>query len=106
MVTRSVMGILSDLGGEISVPATDVSSGATKPSLGLVGGETRPVVVVHATPKSPKSPYVEVSYRSSSFWIDDSDFDSKYALTVVRDLMALAEIPDTSHAPVLTVPAN
>jgi hypothetical protein len=39
-------------------------------------------------------------------WIDDADFDSKYALTVVQDLMALAEVPDTSHTPVVTVPAH
>jgi hypothetical protein len=47
-----------------------------------------------------------MSYRGSRFWIDDMDFDSKYALTVVQDLMALAEETDTSHAPVVTVPAN
>lgn len=29
-----------------------------------------------------------------------------YALTVVQDLMALAEVTDTSHAPIVTVPAN
>jgi hypothetical protein len=47
-----------------------------------------------------------VRYRDSHFWIDDADFDSKYALTVVQDLMALAEETDVSHAPIVTVPAN
>jgi hypothetical protein len=50
--------------------------------------------------------YAAVRYRSSRFWIDDSDFDSKYALTVVQDLMALAEETDVSHAPIVTVPAS
>lgn len=106
VVTRSVLSILTDLGGEIAVPDEDIRSGATRPSIGLVGGEARPTIIVHATPKAPGNAYALVGYRSNKFWIDDADFDSKYALTVVQDLMALAEVPDTSHTPVVTVPAH
>jgi len=72
----------------------------------LGGGETRPIVLIHAGKKIQGSVHSAVSYRGSRFWIDDADFDSKYALTVVHDLMALAEQTDTSHAPLVTVPAN
>ena len=106
IVTRSVLGILSDLGAEIEVLTADVDSGATKPAVQLVGGETRPIVLIHAGKKIQGPVYSAVSYRGSRFWIDDADFDSKYALTVVQDLMALSEETDTSHAPVVTVPAN
>jgi hypothetical protein len=106
VVTRSVLSILTDLGGEIAVPAEDIRSGATRPSIGLVGGEARPTIIVHASAKAPGNAYARVGYRSNQFWIDDADFDSKCALTVVQDLMALAEVPDTSHAPVVTVPAH
>lgn len=106
VITRSVLAILSDLGAEIAVPASDVSSGATQPTVGLVGGETRPILVVHAGNKRPTDVYAAIGYRSLQYWIEDSDFDSKYALTVVQNLMALAEVTDTSHAPVVTVPAN
>jgi hypothetical protein len=106
IVTRSVLGILSDLGAEIEVLVADVDSGATKPAVKLVGGETRPIVLIHAGKKIQGPVYSVVSYRGSRFWIDDADFDSKYALTVVQDLMALSEETDTSHAPVVTVPAN
>lgn len=81
-------------------------SGATQPSIGLTGGETRPIMVIHAGNKFPREVYAGIEYRASSFWIDDTDFDSKYALTVVQNLMALAEVTDTSHSPVVTVPAN
>jgi hypothetical protein len=101
-----VLAILSDLGAEIAVPPSDVSSGATQPTVGLVGGETRPILIVHAGNKRPPDVYATIGYRSLQYWIDDSDFDSKYALTVVQNLMALAEVTDTSHAPVVTVPAN
>lgn len=72
----------------------------------LVGGEARPAVAVHAAARAPRNCYVAIGYRTTAFWIDDADFDSKYALTIVQELMALAEVPDTTHAPVVTVPAN
>lgn len=106
VVTRSVLGILSSLGAEIRVPGEDVDRGATQPAIQLVGNETRPVILIHAARKVSGSAYAVVNYHQERFWIDDNDFDSKYALTVVQELMALAEITDTSHAPVVTVPAN
>jgi hypothetical protein len=104
--TRSMLAILSDLGAEIPVPERDVASGATQPSIGLVGPEKRPIMIIHTGKRVGADAYASVAYRASQFWIDDTDFDSKYALTVVQDLMALAEITDTSHAPVVTVPAG
>jgi hypothetical protein len=106
IITRSILAILSDLGAEIAVPSTQIASGSTKPTVQLVGGETRPTVIVHVSEKPPPTVYTAVNYRSQQYWIDDTDFDSKYALTVVQNLMALAEVTDTSHAPVVTVPAN
>jgi hypothetical protein len=106
VTTRSVLAILSDLSAEISVPRADVRSGATKPSLPLVGGETRPIIVVHVGKHAPASAYSALTYRTSQFWIDDSDFDSKYALSVVQNVMALATITDFSRAPLVTVPAG
>jgi hypothetical protein len=106
IATRSVLAILSDLGAEIAVPDSDLKSGATKPAIALLGGETRPIVVVHSGLIAPLHNYTAVDYGSSKFWIEDSDFDSKYALSLVQDLMALAEVTDTSHAPVVTIPAS
>jgi hypothetical protein len=106
IATRSVLAILSDLGAEIAVPDSDLKSGATKPAIALLGGETRPIVMVHSGLIAPLHNYTAVDYSSSKFWIEASDFDSKYALSLVQDLMALAEVTDTSHAPVVTIPAN
>ncbi len=106
MLTRSVLAILSDLGAEIAVPDSDVQTGATTPTIGLAAGATRPIMVVHASKRATGHPYAAIGYRSSQFWIADADFDSKYALTVVQDVMALAEVTDTSRAPIVTVPAN
>lgn len=106
MVTRSVLSILSNLGAQIEVPDADVKSGATIPTVALVGGETRPTVVVRTGEKSPADAYVAVDYRGHAYWIQQSDFDSKYALTVVQNLMALAQASQDVKTPVITVPAS
>ncbi|MGH8149738.1 MAG: hypothetical protein ACRETB_07190 [Steroidobacteraceae bacterium] len=106
VATRSVLAILSDVSAQISVPRADVRLGATKPSVPLVGGETRPVIVVHAGKRVPATAYLSVTYRGTHLLIDDSDFDSKDALSVVQNVMALATITDFSRAPLVTVPAG
>jgi hypothetical protein len=106
MVTRSVLAILSNLGAQIEVPAEEISDGATKPTIELVGGEERPTIIVHFGKSAPTSAYVSVAYRGLQYWIERDDFDSKYAFTVVQDVMALAEVTDTTKAPVVTIPAN
>ncbi|MBW8833665.1 MAG: hypothetical protein JF605_00595, partial [Burkholderia sp.] len=106
MVTRSVLGILTDLGAQAQVPAERISDGSTKPTVGLIGGETRPTIVIHSGKTAPENAYVMIPYGASSYWVDRNDFDSKYAFTVVQNLMALAEADTSSKAPVVTIPAN
>ena len=105
VMTRSLLAILTDLSAEIDIPAEDVASGATQPAVRLVGGETRPVLLIHSG-KPPRDAYASIRYRSHQFWIANTDFDTKYALTVVQSLEALAQVSDNSHAPLVTVPAR
>ncbi|WP_109480810.1 hypothetical protein [Paraburkholderia sp. C35] len=106
ILTRSVLGILTDLGAQVQVPDDTISNGATKATVTLVGGETRPTIIVKNGSKPPADAYVSVRYGAATYWVDRSDFDSKYAFTVVQNLMALAEADTNSKAPVVTIPAN
>jgi hypothetical protein len=106
MITRSVLAILSDLGAEIAVPSEKILSGATRPTLKLVDGEDRPIIIVQAGKKAPPDSYVEIDYGDSQYWISNDDFESKYAFTIVQDIMALSEVNEASKAPVLTIPAG
>jgi hypothetical protein len=106
MLTRSVLAILTNLGAQIEVPDAKVRNGSTKPTVTLIGGETRPTIVVHADAKTPPAAYVAIRYESSIYWVGRDDFDSKYAFTVVQNLMALAEADTSSKAPIVTIPAN
>ncbi|MPW21456.1 hypothetical protein GCT13_32450 [Paraburkholderia sp. CNPSo 3157] len=106
MLTRSVLGILTDLGAQVHVPDQKIEDGSTKPTVTLVGGETRPTIIVQNGDKPPADAYAVVRYGPSTYWVDRSDFDSKYAFTVVQNLMALAEAETSSKAPIVTIPAN
>jgi hypothetical protein len=106
MVTRSVLGILSNLGAQIAVPAEDIRSGATTPTVRLIGGETRPTVIVHVGQAAPPDAYVSVPYGKAVYWVEATDFDSKYAFTVVQTLMALAQANQDTKAPIVTIPAS
>ena len=106
VTTRSVLAILSSLGAQIAVPPENIANGATKPTLGLVGGEERPTIVVRYSRNAPSTCYVAIAYGGLQYWIEGNDFDSKYAFTVVQDVMALAETADNSKGPVVTIPAN
>jgi hypothetical protein len=106
LLTRSVLGILTDLGAQIDVPSSSVASGATKPTVGLTGGETRATIVVRSGAEAPADAYVAIPYAGTNYWVDRNDFDSKYAFTVVQDLMALAEADTSAKAPIVTIPAN
>ena len=106
MVTRSVLGILSDLGAQAQVPVERINDGSTKATVGLIGGETRPTIIIHSGKAAPDNAYVSIAYGPSVYWVERNDFDSKYAFTVVQNLMALAEADTSSKAPVVTIPAN
>ena len=106
MVTRSVLGILTDLGAQVSVPEELVAHGSTKPTIGLIGVETRPTIIVNVGKKAPEDAYIDIQYGPSQYWIDRRDFDSKYAFTIVQMLMALAETNQDAKTPIVTIPAG
>jgi len=106
VVTRSILGILSNLGAQIDVRPADIASGATRPTVRLIGGETRPTVIVHVGERPPPDAYVSIEYEGQHYWIERTDFDSKYAFTVLQNLIALAEANGNTKAPIVTIPAG
>ncbi len=105
ILTRSMLSVLNQLGSQIEVPLVDVADGRTMQTIGNVGIEHRPVVVVHSGPSAPADAFTAIEYHHTWFWITDDDFDSKVAFTTVQILLALAT---TSKNPgtVITIPAG
>lgn len=105
ILTRSMLAMLTQLSYEMQVPESDVRLGRTPPTIGQVGIEGRPEVVIHTAEQGPDNSYASVRYKGRSYWIDDNDFRSKEAFTMVQVLSALAA---TSHGAgaVVTIPAG
>ncbi len=105
ILTRSMLSVLNQIGSQIEVPAADVAHGRTMRTIGNVGIEHRPVVVVHSGPSAPSDAFTAIEYHRTWFWIADDDFDSKVAFTTIQILLALAT---TSKGPgtVITIPAG
>jgi hypothetical protein len=106
VVTRSMLGILSEVGAQIEVPADDVSHNRTLPTIRTIGLETRPVIIVHVGAKAPADAFVAIQYGAQEYWINPDDFDSKFAFSLLQDLTALAEATQAAKPPTITIPAN
>jgi hypothetical protein len=105
LLTRSMLGALGQLALQIDVPPDDVARHLTFPSVGNIGLEHRPVVIIHAGPAAPADVFTAVQYHRTWFWIAEDDFDSKLAFTVLQILLALSR---TQNAPgaIVTIPAG
>jgi hypothetical protein len=105
VLTRSMLGVLAQLSLQIDVPPDDVARHLTHPTVGNIGPEHRPVVIIHSGSAAPADVFSSVQYRRTWFWIAEDDFDSKLAFTILQILLALAraEIPPGA---IVTIPAG
>jgi hypothetical protein len=105
ILTRSMLGVLGQIAIQIEVPPADVAKHRTLPTVGNIGPERRPVVIIHSGAAAPADVFASVRYRKIWFWIDETDFDSKLAFTVLQILLALART-ETTPGTVLAIPAG
>ena len=105
LLSRPILGVLAQLSLQIDVPPDDIVRNLTLPTVGNVGPEHRPVVIIHSGAAAPEEVFTSAQYRHSWFWIAEDDFDSKLAFTVLQILLALArtEIPPGA---IVTIPAH
>jgi hypothetical protein len=105
VLTRSVLQILYELGGQIEVAEADVSRGETRANL---EGDRLIRIRQGAAPgdKAPPDAYAAVSYRDRWFWIEAGDYPSKGAFTFAHVLQVLAESGQGQPTPIVTIPAQ
>jgi len=105
LLTRSMLGALGQLALQIDVPPDDVARHLTFPTVGNIGLEHRPVVIIHSGAAAPADVFTAVQYHRTWFWIAEDDFDSKLAFTVLQILLALARTESPPGA-IVTIPAG
>jgi hypothetical protein len=100
-----MLSALGQLALQIDVPPEDVAQHLTFPTVGNIGLEHRPVVIIHSGAAAPADVFTAVQYRRTWFWIAEDDFDSKLAFTVLQILLALARTESPPGA-IVTIPAG
>ena len=106
IITRSIIGILTELGAQIDVPQSEVDNHTTLQTVHLLTVEPRPTIIIHVGPRPPERTYADVAYDANHYWIAWDDFDSKFAFSVVEQLIALAQSGQGSKTPIITIPAG
>ena len=105
LLTRSMLGVMAQLGLQIDVPPDDVNRHRTLPTVGNVGPEERPVVIIRSGAAAPAEVFTSVQYRRTWFWIAEDDFDSELAFSVLQILLSIARTESAPGA-IVTIPAG
>jgi hypothetical protein len=104
--TRSLVQILLEVGGQVSVPASHVAEGRATPELAGSDAQVLRHVRIHSSPERVPHAFLSVSYRDHWFWIDDRDLDTKRSFSLLMLLFALADTGEKKGLPLLTIPAQ
>lgn len=102
--TRSMLQILLALAGTVEVPQQDLDEHRAS-VVPREDSEQMPFRVRSGTDR-PQDAYAAVSYRNRWFWIDDTDYRSKRAFSLIMFLFTLSEEGDNRRLPVLTIPTG
>jgi hypothetical protein len=106
ILTRSIIAILSQVSAEIDVPSKDVAAGRTIVSFSPSQFGLTPIIMVHSGSAEPREATTAVKYSGTWFWINDGDFNSKVAYTVLGLLIALLQAKAGGQSPVVTIPTG
>jgi hypothetical protein len=104
--TRSLVQILLEVGGQVSVPASHVAEGRATPELAGPDAQVLRHLRIHSSPERVPHAFLSVPYRDHWFWIDDRDLATKRSFGLLMLLFALADTGEKKGLPLLTIPAQ
>jgi len=106
--TRSLVQILIEVGGQVSVPPTHIAEGRATPGLTDAGAGAEPLqyMRIHSSPERSPQAFISVPYRDHWFWIDDRDLVTKRNFALLMLLFSLADTGEKKGVPLLTIPTN
>ncbi len=104
--SRSLLQILQAFASYVEVPEQHLQEKRAAPAFEHAAEGQRDVGRIHSGKSKPDSAYVAVQYRGYWFWLDDSDWQSKRALTTVMFFFTLADTGNPERLPLVTIPAQ
>jgi len=104
--SRSLLQILQAFGSHVEVPEQDLREKVATPAFGHEEKDPMEVGRIRSGPTRPERAHVAVQYRGNWFWVDDSDWLTKRALTAVMFFFTLADTGSPDKLPLITIPAQ
>lgn len=105
MQTRSLLGVMWALSRGVAVPADHVQRGWADDCTGVDEGETQWLHVGCSALPRPDA-YVQVWFKGTWFYVEESDACSKRTLALLDYLFSLQHTDKGPDLPVVTVPAK
>jgi hypothetical protein len=106
--SRSMLQIMQAFASHLDVPQAHLKDHSAWPSLeNTATAEGRQQSVrIYSGKDKPAGAFAAVRYRDYWFWVDNGDFYTKRALTVVMFIFTLAETGTSERLPLVTIPAQ
>jgi len=104
--SRSMLQIMQAFASYVEVPEQHVQDKLVTPAFEHAAADQREVGRIRSGPARPEQAYAAVPYRGQWFWVDDSDWLTKRALTAVMFFFTLADTGTPDQLPLVTIPAQ
>jgi hypothetical protein len=105
--SRSMLQIMAAFATYLDVPEAHLKDHSAVPAFENAVAESRQQKVrIHSGKDKPAAAFAAVHYRGYWFWIDDSDWQTKRALTAVMFFFTLGESGSPERLPLVTIPAQ
>ena len=104
--SRSMLQIMAAFAGYLDVPEAHRKDRSAVPPFEQSRREGPQRVRIHSGRDRPAAPFAAVRYRGHWFWVSNSDWQTKRALTAVMFFFTLADTGAPDKLPLVTIPAQ
>jgi hypothetical protein len=105
--SRSLLQIMGAFATYMDVPEAHVKDQSAIPTIANTDTDNKKTAVkIHSGRIKPLDTYASVFYRGHWFWIENSDWRTKRALTAVMFFFTLADTGTPDKLPLITIPAQ
>jgi len=108
VTTRSILSLMQTMAAQVEVPDEDLAQ--KRAFDGFERSRDLPGIVrlmrIHSGKSVSPDAFVAVRYRSTWFWIDDDDLESKQVFSLIMMLFTMVDTGPKENQPVITIPAH
>ncbi len=105
--SRSMLQIMGALASFVDIPEPHLADhSATAAFSPEAAARMENTARIHSSTEKPADAFAAVHYRGYWFWVDESDWQTKRALTAVMFFFTLADTGEPAKLPLITIPAQ